>query len=104
MANAAAATLAAAGYSDIAVEVGDGTMGWPDRAPYDAIVVTAAGPRPPPELLGQLADGGRLVMPVGPRDGVQELVRVVRHGDHHDREALGAVRFVPLIGAEGFPA
>lgn len=104
LADEATATLAGAGYDDVAVVVGDGTLGWPDGAPYDAIVVTAAGPAPPPALIDQLVDGGRLVMPVGMRDGAQELVRFTRHGDDHRRENLGGVRFVPLIGDQGFPA
>lgn len=88
-------------YGNVEVVVGDGTLGWIERAPYDAIAVTAAGPSIPPSLLAQLAPGGRLVMPVGTRDG-QRLLRIQRDLSGEDtREDLGAVQFVPLVGAEG---
>ncbi len=91
------------GYANVAVRHGDGTLGWPERAPYDAIVVAAGGPDVPPALLAQLAVGGRLVIPIGPTPREQELVRVRRVGeDDYRREELGAVRFVPLIGAGGW--
>lgn len=96
--------LAAAGVTTVTVIEGDGTLGLPDHAPFDAIVVTAAGPAVPPALCAQLADGGRLVAPVGAHDGPQALVRVRRRGDRFATEALGDVRFVPLIGAQGFAA
>ena len=89
------------GYGNIWVCVGDGTRGWPKYAPYDAIAVAAGGPRVPRSLLEQLVDGGRLVMPIGNRDE-QRLVRVTRRGAGFQDEALGPVRFVPLIGAEGW--
>jgi protein-L-isoaspartate(D-aspartate) O-methyltransferase len=93
------------GYANVHVRHGDGSLGWPEHAPYDAIVVTAGGPDVPPSLLRQLAVGGRLVMPVGPTPRSQRLVRVVRSAeDRCDREALEDVAFVPLIGAEGWPA
>jgi len=93
------------GYANVHVRHGDGSLGWPEHAPYDAIVVTAGGPDVPPSLLRQLAVGGRLVMPVGPTPRSQRLVRVVRTAeDRYDREALEDVAFVPLIGAEGWPA
>jgi protein-L-isoaspartate(D-aspartate) O-methyltransferase len=93
------------GYANVHVRHGDGSLGWPEHAPYDAIVVTAGGPDVPPSLLRQLAVGGRLVMPVGPTPRSQRLVRVVRSAeDRYDREALEDVAFVPLIGAEGWPA
>lgn len=98
----AQAALDRLGYRDVEVVVGDGTLGWAAAGPYDAIVVTAAGPAPPPALVAQLADGGRLVMPVGVRDGSQELVRFTRSGDGVEAEALFGVRFVPLIGEQGF--
>jgi protein-L-isoaspartate(D-aspartate) O-methyltransferase len=102
LAEAAAANLAAAGAGDVIVVEGDGSLGWPELAPYDAIVVTAAGPRIPPSLVAQLADGGRLVMPVGARGGAQQLVRVRRRGLELVEEDLGAVAFVPLVGDEGW--
>ncbi len=82
---------------------GDGSLGWPEHAPYDAIVVTAGGPKVPRPLLSQLASGGRLVMPVGETHGGQRLVRVVRTDEHeYEYEDLEEVAFVPLIGAEGW--
>ncbi len=104
LADHASALLDELGYDTVHVVVGDGTQGWPEGSPYDAIVVTAAGPEPPAPLLEQLADGGRLVIPLGRlRDG-QDLVRLTRRGDRLDREKLGDVRFVPLIGEHGFPS
>jgi protein-L-isoaspartate(D-aspartate) O-methyltransferase len=90
------------GYDNIHVRVGDGTLGWADEAPFDAIMVAAGGPGIPRALLDQLAPGGRLVIPVGdtPRD--QELVRVVKEGDELRQETLGRVRFVPLVGDQGW--
>jgi protein-L-isoaspartate(D-aspartate) O-methyltransferase len=92
------------GYANVHVRHGDGSLGWPEHAPYDAIVVTAGGPDVPGSLLRQLAIGGRLIMPVGRATRWQRLVRVVRTGeDTYEREALEEVAFVPLIGAEGWP-
>lgn len=91
------------GYTNIAVHVGDGTLGWPEQAPYDAIVVTAGAPHIPLALRDQLASGGRLVIPVGPTPYLQTLVRLRRLGAHDERiEELCDVRFVPLIGAAGW--
>jgi protein-L-isoaspartate(D-aspartate) O-methyltransferase len=91
------------GYSKIKVLHGDGTLGWPEHAPYDVIIVTAGGPQVPKPLLEQLAIGGRLVIPVGSTSRLQRLVRVTRTSqDHFDDEDLGEVQFVPLIGAEGW--
>ncbi len=84
---------------EVLVITGDGTLGYPDGAPYDAISVTAAGPSIPEPLLEQLAMGGRLVMPVG--RGVEELVRVTRTPTGDVSERLLAVRFVPLRGRHG---
>jgi len=103
LAEKAARRLADEGFDNVHVHVGDGTVGRPEDAPFDAILVTAAGPRVPTSLLAQLAPGGRLVMPVGEDPELQRLVRVTRAGeDRFEREDLGAVRFVPLIGAEGW--
>ncbi len=93
-----------AGYPTVRVVVGDGTAGFPDAAPYDAILVTAAGPEIPQPLLDQLlADGGRLVMPVGTRDQ-QWLTVVERHGEATTRRETEPVVFVPLVGEHGFPS
>jgi protein-L-isoaspartate(D-aspartate) O-methyltransferase len=83
------------------VRVGDGTLGAPDGAPWDGIIVTAAAPAVPDPLREQLADGARLVIPVGSRMR-QELLVVTRHGDEWIEQPDGAVVFVPLIGDEGF--
>ena len=89
------------GLDNIWVRLGDGTRGWEQYAPFDAIAVAAAGPTLPRSLLEQLAEGGRLVIPLGTLEE-QRLMRVTRHGDRFAEESLGAVRFVPLIGAEGW--
>jgi protein-L-isoaspartate(D-aspartate) O-methyltransferase len=103
LARAAARRLETLGYENVRVQHGDGTLGWAEHAPYDAIVVAAGGPDVPKALLDQLAVGGRLVIPIGPTPREQELVRVRRRQDGtHMRENLGPVRFVPLIGAEGW--
>jgi protein-L-isoaspartate(D-aspartate) O-methyltransferase len=86
---------------NVNLEVGDGTKGWPAEAPYDAIIVTAGGPALPRPLEKQLADGGRLVAPVGDRR-LQTLVRVTRRGDEFIRQELGGCRFVDLIGEHGW--
>ena len=96
LAEGARAVLADLGV-DVEVIVGDGHDGWPDRAPYDAILVAAASPIVPEALTEQLTEGGRLVLPVGPRRGVQELVVVHRAGDTLERQRAGGVRFVPLV-------
>jgi protein-L-isoaspartate(D-aspartate) O-methyltransferase len=102
LAEIARARLARLGVANVEVQCGDGTLGWSEHAPFDAIVVAAGGPELPPALLDQLAIGGRLVMPVG-SGRAQELVRVTRTGDaDYRREDLGAVQFVPLIGAQGW--
>lgn len=95
--------LAALGYRNVHVLHGDGTLGWPEHAPYDAIIVTAGGPFVPPALLEQLAIGGRLIMPVGSARRFQRLVRVTRTAaDNYEREDLEQVAFVPLIGTQGW--
>ncbi len=89
------------GYGNVHVGIGDGTSGWPDHAPYDAIAVAAAAPAIPQPLLEQLAPGGRLVLPVGSRDD-QQMVRIVRTPQGFTQQSLGPVRFVPLIGEHGW--
>jgi protein-L-isoaspartate(D-aspartate) O-methyltransferase len=104
LAAAAAARLARLGYANVHVREGDGSRGWPEHAPYDAILVTASGPRVPEALLEQLAVGGRLVMPVGV-SLAQRLVRVTRtEADEYQYDDLEGVTFVPLIGVEGWPS
>ena len=103
LAEKSAATLARLGYSNVHVLHADGTLGWSEHAPYDAIVVAAGGPDVPESLKAQLKIGGRLVIPVGADRRVQELVRVVRVSeDQYRSEELADVRFVPLVGAEGW--
>ncbi len=103
LAKLASGRLADLGYSKVKVIHGDGTLGWAEYAPYDVILVTAGGPQVPKPLLEQLAIGGRLIIPVGETARLQHLVRVTRTSqDNFDDEDLGEVRFVPLIGAEGW--
>ena len=91
-------------FPNVHVHEGDGTRGWEPDAPYDAILVAAGGPWVPNSLRGQLAVGGRLIIPVGGRQE-QTLQRVTRRSEtEFVTESLGSVRFVPLIGAEGFPS
>jgi protein-L-isoaspartate(D-aspartate) O-methyltransferase len=98
LATAARRRLERLGATGVHVIHGDGTLGWSESAPYDAIVVTAAsGEEVPPVLLEQLDEGGRLVIPVGPT-GRQSLRRIVRHGDRCTEQDLGGVAFVPLLG------
>jgi protein-L-isoaspartate(D-aspartate) O-methyltransferase len=87
--------------SNVAILVGDGTIGWSRYAPYDAILVAAGGPEIPQPLMEQLADGGRMLVPVGPRD-VQRLVLVRRHGDRFEQEEVLDCTFVPLLGRFGW--
>lgn len=103
LARLAAARMQRLGYANVKVIEGDGTMGVAEEAPFDAILAAASGPFVPDALLRQLRIGGRLVMPVGRPHGNQHLVKVTRRGEaDYARENLGAVRFVPLIGAFGF--
>ncbi len=103
LADTARARMAELGYGNIHVREGDGSLGWAEHAPYDAIVVTAGGPRVSKALLDQLIVGGRLLMPVGPRGRHQRLVRVTRTDvREYQYEDLEEVAFVPLIGAEGW--
>jgi protein-L-isoaspartate(D-aspartate) O-methyltransferase len=102
LSESAARRLADAGYDAVRLVVGDGTRGWLAGAPYDAVIVTAAGPSVPQPLLDQLSpDGGKLVMPVGTR-GHQELTVVERRGSEFTRSEREPVVFVPLIGEHGF--
>ncbi len=105
LADTASERLKRLGYANVQVRCGDGTRGWPEEAPFDAIVVAAGGPGIPKALLDQLCVGGRLVIPVGEVPDSQQLVRAIRRGDDEfEYEELGAVRFVPLIGEAGWEA
>lgn len=102
LSNRAREALIRAGYPNVRLVVGDGSRGFPDGAPYDGVVVTAAGPSVPLPLLEQLSeDGGRLVMPVGGREH-QWLTLVVRHGEDFKSRPLEPVVFVPLLGEHGY--
>ena len=91
------------GFSNAEIFEGDGTRGWPTEAPYEAILAAASGSHVPPSLVAQLAPGGRLVMPIGDPGWVQELVKVTKQDDGIlCQQNLGGVRFVPLIGEEGW--
>jgi protein-L-isoaspartate(D-aspartate) O-methyltransferase len=104
LAQIAAHRLIRSGVHNVFVHHGDGTLGWPAAAPYQGIAVAAGAPRPPPSLLAQLAIGGRLVIPHGGASS-QRLVRITRQSaTDYVEEDLGDVRFVPLVGAEGWPA
>lgn len=104
LAIAACERLETGGYLDnVTLSVGDGTLGLPEKAPFDAIIIAAAGPRVPEALRAQLAMGGRLIMPVGSASGPQKLTCVTRDGEEKFRtEDLAPVSFVPLIGAQGW--
>ncbi|HEX3240796.1 MAG TPA: protein-L-isoaspartate(D-aspartate) O-methyltransferase [Solirubrobacterales bacterium] len=101
LAMGAAKALAEIDADNVEVLVGDGSRGFPEQAPYDAIAVHATAPEPPPSLIAQLAEGGRLVVPVA--TGAGDVLTVLRRrGEAVEREAIAPCRFVPLIGAEGF--
>ncbi|UCC45839.1 MAG: protein-L-isoaspartate(D-aspartate) O-methyltransferase [Candidatus Zixiibacteriota bacterium] len=96
LADSAKARLSRLGYSNVTVRAGDGFRGWEEEAPFDAIVVTCAPEEIPPPLIDQLADSGRLVIPVG--DMWQELILLTRDGDKINRQSVAPVRFVPMTG------
>jgi protein-L-isoaspartate(D-aspartate) O-methyltransferase len=102
LAHHAKATLQHLGIHNIHIHIGDGTLGWPEAAPYQAIMVTAAAPEVPDPLLEQLADGGRLVIPVGSRYR-QMLELWQKKGKEFEHHSVLPVAFVPLIGAQGWP-
>lgn len=97
----AQSTLRYLGYENIFFRMGDGTKGWPEKAPFDGIIVTAGAPEIPQTLLSQLADGGRLVIPVGPRY-TQTLFKVTRQGKNYREEEITGCVFVPLLGEYGW--
>ncbi len=101
LAEGAAKALRSHGIANVEVLVGDGSRGLPERAPFEAIAVHATAPAPPPALLTQLADGGRLVVPIS-SDDVDLLTVFIRSAHDFGSEVIGPCRFVPLIGEEGF--
>jgi protein-L-isoaspartate(D-aspartate) O-methyltransferase len=103
LARAARERLARLSYGNVRVQEGDGSLGWPAGAPYDAILVSAAAPAIPPPLLEQLAEGRRLVIPVGGPDR-QDLVRIIKRSGGLAQESLCSCRFVPLLGRHGWAA
>jgi len=100
LAESAARRLGRLGFANVRILAGDGSVGFPEAAPYDGIVVSAAAQSVPPPLVEQLGEGGRLLIPVGPADS-QELLRLRRTGKSVTREALHGCRFVPLLGRHG---
>jgi len=101
LAEMAKKALDSLGYTNIVIRLTEETLGWQDEAPYNAIIVTAAAPRVPADLLAQLAIGGRLVIPVGSRY-VQELYKITKHKKKNTVENLGGCRFVSLIGKDAW--
>jgi protein-L-isoaspartate(D-aspartate) O-methyltransferase len=97
LADSARERLKTLGYDNVTVIAGDGFNGAPDRAPFDRIVVTAAAEKIPDTLVGQLAEGGKLVLPLGPRDGNQHIVKLTKTAGGLTRQNLIAVKFVPLL-------
>src|SRR5262249_47074456 len=95
LARRAAADLQRLSYTNVSVRAGDGYKGWPEAAPFDAIIVTCAPEKVPAPLIEQLKDGGRMIIPVGP-SGSQELVMLRKRGDKLERRAVLPVRFVPM--------
>lgn len=103
LAERAARVLATEGFGNIEVRCGDGTLGWPEHQPYDGIIVAAGAPAVPESLKHQLVVGGHLVIPIGSEHSVQSLMRITRlAGNEFRTEDLGAVRFVPLLGEQGW--
>jgi protein-L-isoaspartate(D-aspartate) O-methyltransferase len=97
----ARALLAELNYLNILFSAFDGTIGWKEYEPYDAIMVTAGAAKIPQPLLEQLADGGRMIIPIGDRTS-QELIKITRDEDHYEKKSLGGCRFVDLIGIHGW--
>lgn len=102
LAGAARERLARLAYANVRIEEGDGSLGWPAAAPYDAILVSAAAPAIPPPLIEQLAEGGRLVIPVGDSER-QSMLRITKRAAGVAQESLLTCRFVPLLGRHGWP-
>ena len=93
------------GYDNIELRVDDGTLGWPEAAPFDAILVAAGGPEIPPPLVEQLAPDGRMIIPLGAKGGGAQTLTLVRRTAEGIRATpIGEARFVPLVGEHGFDA
>jgi len=103
LAHRAEADLKRLGYTNVFVRAGDGYKGWPEAAPFDAVIVTCAPEKVPQPLVDQLKEGGRMIIPVGPA-GDQELYLLRKHGDKIERQAVLPVRFVPMTGTQGADA
>lgn len=104
LARLASERMAKFGYDNVRIVEGDGSRGYPEEAPFDAIVAAASGSHVPQVILDQLKPGGRIVMPLGDPGAIQQLVKLTKRADGTlKQEDLGAVRFVPLIGAHAFP-
>ena len=101
LSHGAAETLRSLGIGNVELMVGDGSLGVPERAPYDAVACHATAPAPPPARLAQLVDGGRFVLPIAGEDA-DMLTLLRRQGEGAERAVIGPCRFVPLIGEEGF--
>lgn len=101
LAESARKLLCSLGYSDISIKVGDGTLGWPEEAPFDAIIVTSGSPSVPETLISQLSDGGRMIIPVGKRN-YQRIIRIIRSDESYSKEEMISCVFVPLIGKYGW--
>nr|MBP7323249.1 protein-L-isoaspartate(D-aspartate) O-methyltransferase [Deltaproteobacteria bacterium] len=101
LAKQATESLRMLGYKNVYVRLGDGYQGWPEKAPFDAIIVTAAPPEIPRALVQQLKEGGRLIVPVGDAGSVQKLIKAVKHGTTVRTEELMPVRFVPMVRPSG---
>lgn len=98
LAKRAAKTLKGLGYKNVITKYGDGYKGWPDKAPFDALIVTCAPDKIPQALVDQLKDGGRMIIPVGHVESVQELYLLIKEGDDVKKKAVMPVRFVPMKG------
>lgn len=101
LAKRATADLHRLGYTNVFVRIGDGYKGWPERAPFDAIIVTCAPDQVPQPLVEQLKEGGRMIIPVGPEGGVQELYLLEKHGGAVKQRAVLPVHFVPMTREDG---
>jgi protein-L-isoaspartate(D-aspartate) O-methyltransferase len=104
LAERARAVLAGQGYPNVSIRIGDGSVGWPEEAPFDRILVAAASPEVPAALRDQLADNGLIVVPVGAIQGAQDLVVARRTGSTISLRTSIGCRFVPLLGRHGWPA